>query len=326
MFEPSVKPPSLIAIVPLQVPSAYFMTDVFLYLDGLMSGNLFKPKKQETKMSLAGVEGLKMKKLVGSLRALWRSSKKHGFDCRVTDLKRYLRPSPDPDRRGDENESHDSPLGNGDDNGDNTDNAAAPEPIHDDVGSEDGSVVGEDDESPNALESPAPSLPPLSPPKSLDESSDEGGCGMAPAQDAGSAVVDGSDSEYSINAPTLELGASDPSESEDEIRCSQVSSGWLGKAYMAHNEIERGKKRQHDEEQYENYLHEMCEFIRQDLEKDLKTSLVDTEMWGGYKRKCYKALDQYGHHVYCDLSNLDNFNAWLSQQKDPAAVNLDLCV
>lgn len=277
-------------------------------------------------MSLAGVEGLKMKRLVGSLRALWRSSRKNGSDCRITDLKRYLRPSPDPDRRGDEDVSPDSPLG--DDNDDNTDNAAAPEaagdsesyaPIRDDVGSEDGSVVGGEDEPPSPLESPAPSLPPLSPPKSLDESSDEGG--MAPAQ---AAVVDGSDSEYSINAPTLQLGSSD---SEDENqRCSQVSSGWLGNAYMAHNEIEREKKRQHDQEQYENYLDQMCEFIPSDLEKDLNTSLMDTEMWEGYKRKCYKALDQYGHHVYCDLSNLDNFNAWISQQKDPAAVNLDLWV
>lgn len=49
-------------------------------------------------MSLAGIEGLKMKKLVGSLRSLWRSSRERGHDDRITDLKSYLRPSPSPAR------------------------------------------------------------------------------------------------------------------------------------------------------------------------------------------------------------------------------------
>ena len=93
----------------LQVPSAYFLTDVFLFLDKLLGGNLLrtKPKTRETKMSLAGMEGLKMKRLIGSLRALWRSSQKYGSDDRITELKGYLRPSPSP-HRADEDEDDDA--------------------------------------------------------------------------------------------------------------------------------------------------------------------------------------------------------------------------
>eukprot|EP00435_Cladocopium_sp_Y103_P032089 s1037_g8.t1 len=50
-------------------------------------------------MSLAGVEGLKSKKLMGALRALWGSSGVDGFDNRVTELKSYLKASPSPNRQ-----------------------------------------------------------------------------------------------------------------------------------------------------------------------------------------------------------------------------------
>ena len=80
------------------MPSAYLMTDVWIYLDNLLDRKLFKPTPNQSRMSLAGVEGLNMKKLVGALRALWRSSKEYGSDARITDLKSFLRASPSPQR------------------------------------------------------------------------------------------------------------------------------------------------------------------------------------------------------------------------------------
>ena len=64
-----------------------------------MDGKLLKPQtKTDSVMSLAGVEGLELKKLIGALRSLWCSSRTAGFDDRITELKGYLRPSPgDPD-------------------------------------------------------------------------------------------------------------------------------------------------------------------------------------------------------------------------------------
>eukprot|EP00435_Cladocopium_sp_Y103_P046113 s17_g13.t1 len=49
-------------------------------------------------MSLAACEGVKAKRLIGSLRALWRSSKMKGHNQRVTHLKSFLRESPERQR------------------------------------------------------------------------------------------------------------------------------------------------------------------------------------------------------------------------------------
>ena len=76
-------------------------------VDKLLKFKLLKPVKQEgqTRMSLAAVEALKSKRLMGALRALWRSSKDQGFNSRVTELKSYLRPSPVPQRGAPRDES-----------------------------------------------------------------------------------------------------------------------------------------------------------------------------------------------------------------------------
>ena len=58
-----------------RVPSAFFVTDVFLYLDKIWFGKLLKPQEAgETKQHLACEEAKKIKNLMGSLRSLWRSS------------------------------------------------------------------------------------------------------------------------------------------------------------------------------------------------------------------------------------------------------------
>lgn len=86
----------------LKVPSGYFLTDAYLYLDLLLNKRLFKPKAADTKENkpavtraqLAGMEGVKAKKLLGGLRTLWRSSQNGAHDPRVVELKNFLQPSP----------------------------------------------------------------------------------------------------------------------------------------------------------------------------------------------------------------------------------------
>ena len=79
---------------PWQIPSVYFLTDVFLYVDLLASKKLFKPKDGSTRADYAGSEGLKAKKLLQALRNLWRSSPSGAHDMRICELKSYLSPSP----------------------------------------------------------------------------------------------------------------------------------------------------------------------------------------------------------------------------------------
>ena len=59
---------------PSQVPSGFLCADVFLELDKLFEEKVFQPAAPETKQSLAIAEGAKMKRLMGGLRYLWRSS------------------------------------------------------------------------------------------------------------------------------------------------------------------------------------------------------------------------------------------------------------
>jgi len=82
----------------MKVPSAFYITDCFLYLDLILNKRLFKPQNDKvppvTRADLAGREGVKGKKMLGGLRFLWRSSKVGGHDPRIADLKQYVQPSP----------------------------------------------------------------------------------------------------------------------------------------------------------------------------------------------------------------------------------------
>lgn len=78
-----------------QVPSAYFLTDAFLMLDLIMFKKLFRPDvgNGESRLVLAGREGVKGKKLIQALRYLWRNSSE-SYDPKILDLKQCLMPSP----------------------------------------------------------------------------------------------------------------------------------------------------------------------------------------------------------------------------------------
>ena len=68
---------------PQSVPGAMVLTDVFLYLDKLLQGTLLVKRDME-KTAQAGEEGSRVKRLMGSLRYLYRNSAlttihTHGF-------------------------------------------------------------------------------------------------------------------------------------------------------------------------------------------------------------------------------------------------------
>ena len=252
--------------------------------------------KQESKMGLAGVEGLKLKKLIGALRALWRSSRNAGSDDRITDLKRCLQPSPSPDRQpnpqqlvahAEEGEHAIADFSEEDE-----------EAIHDASGDESPTHPGEN----RAI--------------------------VELAQAAGSAEShDGSESEAgtqdSINAPTLALGEESGEEidgeemEEDEMdnRDSQVpGAGWLGQAYNIYNAIDREEKAAQEEKDRELALESTLMDIRVELEGQIGTTIAGTEAWEEYKFWCRGALQSYGHHVFGKLAEFDNFSSWLSRR------------
>ena len=303
----------------LQVPSAYFLTDVFLFLDKLLGGNLLrtKPKTRETKMSLGGMEGLKMKRLVGSLRALWRSSQKYGSDDRITELKGYLRPSPSP-HRADEDEDDDaggvlapvdpvstSDGGSGSDD-ENDEDAIVPASGDADDGESDYEHQEVDDIDGESMSPKSPNLGDV----------DVDGAEAAPAQDAGHVGTehDSDSSEDSLDAPTLQLGEHDSDSSDENQRDSQVSSGWLGKAYNLYNRIDREEKDRVNKIKHQQELHDMVEDIRRDIEGALGTTVKGTQVWEAYSKRCYHALDHYGVNAYGMLATVENFQSWWDEK------------
>ena len=59
-----------------RVPSAFYCTDVWLYFDRLYLGQVLRGEGA-TKQAMAAQEGMAMKRLIGGLRYLWRSSALH---------------------------------------------------------------------------------------------------------------------------------------------------------------------------------------------------------------------------------------------------------
>eukprot|EP00438_Fugacium_kawagutii_P027510 Skav202184 [mRNA] locus=scaffold1204:165180:165705:- [translate_table: standard] len=88
----------IIAFSPDRVPSGYFLTDVLLRVDEKFKGAMLvdpetDPAKRKRKLDLAAEEAVKLKRLVGACRTLWRSSAS-GQHPRVSELKAMLTPSP----------------------------------------------------------------------------------------------------------------------------------------------------------------------------------------------------------------------------------------
>lgn len=203
------------SIPSLKVPSAYLMTDVFLALDGLLGKKLFHPDRKagEDRMRVAGREALKCKRLVGALRALWRSSKE-SHDDRVHHLKTFLRASPTrcaapPSEPGEE-----------------------PAPALADGSSSEGDQESGSSRSDMSDDGSVPRDPSVEP-----ENEPVGNLTESDSSDNKSKASHGT-----LSADTLELGkeasVEEVSDTDSEnYRDSQVSSGWMGKAIMWGNKM-----------------------------------------------------------------------------------------
>ncbi|CAE7936554.1 unnamed protein product [Symbiodinium necroappetens] len=58
---------------PRKVPSAYLLTDCMLHLDRILRGKLIVPAAAESKVVAAAREAKRLKKLMGTLRTLYRN-------------------------------------------------------------------------------------------------------------------------------------------------------------------------------------------------------------------------------------------------------------
>ena len=288
----------------LQVPGAYFLTDCFLEFDRRLESNVFKPDKKDSKVSLASKEAVVMKKLIGALRALWRSSKSGAQDENIMQLKRLLLPSPPRSTAGDvASQAPSSDEEQGEERGEGEDQPE--ENGHDDDSDIDG-------ETSSSHESPAEAGPsgPSQPPVAEDSEEDSG---------------DESE-QNSLTAPTLKLGEEShdesvqSSDSEDSMhRCSQVSSGWQGRAIMHGNEMERKKNMLNELRQREEHRKDTVEMMVDEIRRDIETSsgylLLGTKLWEGYANWCRHAFNAYGNHVYDQLATLENYHSWVRQEK-----------
>ena len=63
-----------IGVCAAEVPSCFYLADSFLALDKLLENHLLIPVDGQTKAEKAGEEGKRIKKLMGSLRHLFRNS------------------------------------------------------------------------------------------------------------------------------------------------------------------------------------------------------------------------------------------------------------
>ncbi|CAK9011047.1 30S ribosomal protein S6 [Durusdinium trenchii] len=278
---------------PAKVPSAYFLTDVFVELDKRLDKKLFRPAKGECRVQLAGLEGCKLKRCLGALRALWRSSRTGGSE-KMRHLKSFLRDSPAHHGR-----KRRPSLSSGDEAADE----AADDPVSDEAADE--PVSDEADPGP-ASEEPSS--------ESDDEEKSAAKGTSEPCEDA--ARLEKASSDDSLTAPTLVLGQSNDSEesndeSSSEHRDSQVSSGWMGKAINYYGRQER------EAMDWETKTHQkLLADIKSDLEEAMGGVLLQGEQWIRYEEWCSKALRTYGDSAYAKLSGLDYFKEWILKSKE----------
>ena len=90
-------------------------------------------------MSLAAIEAVKAKRILGALRALWRSSPQGGHDQRVTHLKTFLLSSPN--RRAGREAAAEAPAP--------PPLAAAPQVVDESEGEDEGNAAAADDDAPH---------------------------------------------------------------------------------------------------------------------------------------------------------------------------------
>ena len=302
----------LIIVVPFEVPSAFMLTDCFIYAhEHCLEKKLFK-SDGKTVAELAAEEGVILKKLIGSLRALWRSSNQGGHDSRISNLKAYLQPSPS-------RSPHPSAQ------------APEPEPESEDIESEgdskDEETGGEDSdgEGPMSKDGEAESV----------ASSQESSESERKSENVDGEVSEAESSHGTLSAPTLTLPGKSPSihdvgstqsERSSEVSSptspgnddSQVSSGWLGKAYMHGNQEKRKEEEKQRVLEEKNHKRAVIEFLVKEVKNDLEEALeskLEGVFWDGYDTFASNAFSCYGEKVYPHLASVDTYQSWVHDMK-----------
>ena len=258
---------------------------------------------------LAAVEACKAKRLLGALRALWRSSAGRGQDDNITHLKSFLVSSPlqhrsipappapptDDDSAGesdDDDGSHDS----GDDG--HEDGGAV---VHAENGSHDS---GSDDDH------------------GEDGSHHHGDDGLVGcSQNSSDSTV------ATLDASTLALGSPSPpsppvlkdesdseSEMSEDLRDSQIpGAGWMGQAMMASRHLEKEEK---EKAKLEDRLKKLVSSVKAGLRWQVSNSeYLDGSQLEDYAEWCYEAFKEYGENVFGKLCDIDFFKRWAWEQK-----------
>ena len=146
------------------------------------------------------------------------------------------------------------------------------------------------------------------------------------AGDASMEVAHDSDSE--LNAPTLQLGSqseediksvvskaapkdasesvhSDSEVSSESFQCSQVSSGWMGKA---HNWIARQDRKA----EHAANLQKLMTDLKTDLDG---CDLLTDELAADYLAYAKRSVQAYGPQCYCTLASHEHIMNWVHHQK-----------
>ena len=294
------------------MPSAYLLTDVFLDLDRRLDRKMLKPSSSQSRMDLAAVEACKAKKLLGSLRNLWRSSGLKGHNDRVTHLKSLLQPSPNRVNRVPGEVAEDAPA-----------------PVQDE--SEDGGAGSSQDGSASEDEDVSAASE-CENGDSGEEEGDPGPSGKECRDSDADVPPTSQDSSLSshLNAPTLrlddchEVSSDDSSEGESDAPDSQVpGAGWMGRAMMAARHLEKEEK---EIQKKRDRVQCLIGDIRFHLSAQCKGD-EDAEfngVWDDYSKFCSDALMEYDEdEVFEMLACKVFYMKWLREQKaapaqDPA--------
>ena len=325
-----------------------------MLLDKLLGKKILKgdAKLKQSKMTLAAMEACKAKRLLGALRALWRSSATNGQDGNITHLKSFLRTSPLQKKHGtpaslpapptppsSDDERDEFPDGEGEDGHEDASPDGEGHDGEGEDGREDASPDGEgedghedDSESDDGQEA--------------DREGDDGHEDASPdrevegddGHDHHSSHHDGKDGDadglvgYSqnssdgstLNASTLALGSPTPpspvpvddesgSEMSEDQRDSQNPGAWMGRAMMAARHLER-------EEAEKAKRNDRLKYLVNSVKAGLRWQVsnaesLDGSQLEGYLTFCHEALEWYGEDVFGKLCDIDFFKRWCLEQK-----------
>lgn len=227
---------------PCQIPSGYFITDVFLYLDAMFRKRLFHPDRanHESRSSLAAEEAMKTKKCLQALRYLWRNSQERSDDPQVQALKEHLVASPQQQRNqelGDVPPQNGQPaLDDGEDDGEGPEGVQA----DNEEGSSEGAFSEGAEEEEEAEEDPClASQDGEGDP--IDESQHDGDSQQVVANHHHHDAAEDGGKVSSSPHTVQDVSSDDSEESSVDVRDSQVG-GWMGQFYARYGRFGKTEK------------------------------------------------------------------------------------